>query len=900
MANDAAKSQLENVESKHMMNLISFLRRHLNTIVDFFLFILIYLYLFQYFPLHYINLDTVVTGGDTASHFKTVAYLKDVLLPQGKVIGWYPGNYGGYPLFIFYFPLLYVAAVAMSFLMPLTVSFKIVTVIGPFLLPLCTYAMLRLCRFRFPGPGLAAAASLLFLFNTSNSMWGGNLYSTLAGEFSYAFSFSITFMFWGMLYRLIHQIHDGEEKFDFRLLVAAIFLLFLIGLSHGFTLILCCLSVLYFLLFPRFFVRKSLLILTVFGVGGLLFAGWFMQLFYNIPYTTAFNILWTFGSISEVIPGILVPPQIIFLLASLYACIPGHFRWQVLSRDERRIIGFLWYIIVVCVLCYFSSETLHLPDIRFIPFIHFLTTVWGFAYVAVLFTNRFVSRVLPYIGFCSVVLWMSFFRTDVAHWIKWNMQGFERAPRWNTFRSINSNLLGNVGEPRVAYEHNTTTNGMGTVRAFESLPYFSGRATIEGLYFQSSLLSPFVFYAQSLYSKQISCPFPDYPCSRFDLKRAVDYLDLFNVNQLIFVSKEAKAEVRKLSTHYQLQKAIRYSPYEIWKVKGDSQYVQVLSEEPQYVEPQNFRFKFYQWFRDYPNSGAFLYTLPEAHKTVYGLDKIPIPPSSTNKAPKNPETCQIDSQLNKETVEFQTNCLGQPHLVKVAYHPGWQVTGAEGPYAISPAWLLVYPTQNQVKLTFDNVGPRVVGLWLNGLGLGLFLLIIGFAFVPALRGGNWTVLFEKLSDIKALNRLGYGLFLILFVGFFLSVLYDVFSPGYHATFKQAERAYTIKEYERAQQGFARVLERWPGRPTNDKVYYFLGLSYYLQYKCSEAIPAFREILQYRDSEWLAEAYYHLGICAQQQEQWQMSRAHYDYIINELNDPYWTKHAKNRLEEIKGK
>lgn len=96
-----------------------------------------------------------------------------------------------------------------------------------------------------------------------------------------------------------------------------------------------------------------------------------------------------------------------------------------------------------------------------------------------------------------------------SDWIKWNYQGYQNAPDWQTFNQINNFLKGSFSDPRVVSEHSDNTNKMGSTRAFENLPLFANRATLEGVYFQSSLLSPFVFYLQSLYSAQKILSFPE-------------------------------------------------------------------------------------------------------------------------------------------------------------------------------------------------------------------------------------------------------------------------------------------------------------------------------------------------------------------------------------------------------
>src|SRR5665811_2144658 len=88
-----------------------------------------------------------------------------------------------------------------NFVLPYGVSFKLATVLGVFLLPLAAYLLGKLFRFREPFPLLAAVMSLAFLFSESFSIYGGNILSTLAGEFGYSLAFALIFIFLGTLYR---------------------------------------------------------------------------------------------------------------------------------------------------------------------------------------------------------------------------------------------------------------------------------------------------------------------------------------------------------------------------------------------------------------------------------------------------------------------------------------------------------------------------------------------------------------------------------------------------------------------------------------------------------------------------------------------------------------------------
>ena len=109
-------------------------------------------FIFSKFDLTSLFTATTTTGGDTASHFYTLDYLRHTLLPAGKITGWTMGNYAGFPILQFYFPLPFLIMSLLDLVMPLQVAFKLVTLSGTALLPVAAYTMLRLIRCPFPRP----------------------------------------------------------------------------------------------------------------------------------------------------------------------------------------------------------------------------------------------------------------------------------------------------------------------------------------------------------------------------------------------------------------------------------------------------------------------------------------------------------------------------------------------------------------------------------------------------------------------------------------------------------------------------------------------------------------------------------------------------------------------------
>ena len=167
--------------------------------------------------------DTTPTGGDMGAHVWGPAYLRDTLLPQGRLTGWTPDWYAGFPAYQFYMVVPSLLIVALDVLLPYGVAFKLVTVLGVLTLPAAAWAFGRLSGLRHPGPALLAAATVPFLFDREFTIYGGNMASTMAGEFAFSISLSLAVLYLGV-------VANGLETGRRRALAAV--LLALTGLCH--------------------------------------------------------------------------------------------------------------------------------------------------------------------------------------------------------------------------------------------------------------------------------------------------------------------------------------------------------------------------------------------------------------------------------------------------------------------------------------------------------------------------------------------------------------------------------------------------------------------------------------------------------------------------------------------
>ncbi len=141
--------------------------------------------------------NTTTTGGDTGAHIAMPKYL-ETLLSHGHITGWDPGWYDGFPLYTFYFTIPDFFIAVGGWVIPYDIAFKLGTILGSLLLPICAWACGRFFRLRPPIPTIMAAATLPFLFDYTFTIYGGNLFSTLAGEYAYSFSLSIAVLFVGL------------------------------------------------------------------------------------------------------------------------------------------------------------------------------------------------------------------------------------------------------------------------------------------------------------------------------------------------------------------------------------------------------------------------------------------------------------------------------------------------------------------------------------------------------------------------------------------------------------------------------------------------------------------------------------------------------------------------------
>ncbi|MGH9224554.1 MAG: hypothetical protein ACRD2W_12435 [Acidimicrobiales bacterium] len=685
--------------------------------------------------------NTTPAGGDMGAHVWGPAYMRDHLLPNLRITGWAPDWYAGFPAFWFYFPLPSFLIVVLDVLLPYGVAFKLVTILGLVGLPVCAWAFGKLMGMRFPGPPIMAAATIPFLFDRYFTIYGGNIASTLAGEFSFAISLSLSLLFLGFVAR---GLDTGKHRG-----VAAV-LLALTGLSHLLPTIFAVVGALVLLLLRPGKSRVKFLG-TILGVGAALAAFWSLPFLVRLPYVN--NMGWEkLTEYSENLfrwdnPNSL---RLIVMLALAGVVVSVLFR--------RRTGLFLFGMATIAAAVFVMAPQGRLWNARVLPF--WYLSLYLLAGVAISeagialsqlfaqdpqYPSKRMLRAAPILA--AVAVWMGVGlplgavpnwlpkpeTTDssfIPSWAKWNYSGYERKEAYPEYKAVIDMMKG-VGETqgcgRAHWEYESGLDKFGTPMALMLLPYWTDGCigSMEGLYFESSPTTPFHFLNAGEVSKAPSNPQRDLPYRALDLTAGVEHMKLLGTRYYIAFSPEAIAQA---SVHPDLRLIAQTGRWQTYEISG-SELVVPLAFEPAVVKGAQTRAE-----RPWLDVAVNWYMDPNAHDVFLAADgpkewprvemrDVPtaVPTVGSGVAVDNPPRKPVPGtgvkniKTSDNSISFDVDRAGSPVLVKASYFPNWKASGARGPWRVSPNLMVVVPTSTHVNLHFGWTGPDILG-WLLTFG----------------------------------------------------------------------------------------------------------------------------------------------------------------------------------------
>lgn len=747
--------------------------------------------------------DSTPTGGDMGAHVWGPAFMRDHLLPSLRFTGWTKDYYAGMPMFFFYMVPPALAIILLSFIIPYGIAFKLVAISGLVTLPFCCYFFGRMAKLRFPGPALMGVAAVPFLFYDGFTIYGGNIFSTMAGEYSYSIGLSFMMLFLGVFYR---GLDTGKHR------VAASVLFGLTLLCHVVAGVFAAIAAL--LVFGVHLVRRARLNpphgraefativwdrrrLTYAGTVGLLGAAlagfWLFPLQARLPFTTNMryekklefaklllpaDIRWVFafaciGFLWAIYRRVRGAAFIgLFTIAAWITVVlwPEHQAWNMRYLPYWFLGVFLMAGFGIAEACRgvpklaiwavnfvrnrgdeddeFGFESADEPtfspewtanarraDDRFIA--GGASVFAGLTTLIVGIVMGFVLHILPFASgneFSGTYTWPSggpISWTTNKHnwarsWVKGNFDGYENRAEYGEYSTLMA-TMGQIGKDdgcgRALWENVKRTDSYGSSLALMLLPHWTQGCigSMEGLYYETSATTPYHFLTAALTSDKPSNPVRGITYGKLDMRKGVNAMRQLGVKYYMAYSDAAKSAARAQDGLKLLKSSAAWEIYQV----TNSSIVAPLSYLPAVVTPaakgkakdwQDFGV---EWFNHEENQNVFVAETGPASwpRVVDGTKPIqrPLDPLVVTNVVEG-----------EDTVNFDVSQIGIPVLVRESYFPNWEVEGADGPYRVTPNFMVVIPRAKHVRLHFGTTGVDYVG-WLAtfagvivALWLGIF------------------------------------------------------------------------------------------------------------------------------------------------------------------------------------
>jgi hypothetical protein len=709
--------------------------------------------------------DNTPTGGDFGAHVWGPAFLRDHLLPNWRFNGWSMDWYGGIPVYRFYMVLPAMAIVLVDTVLPYGVAMKLVGVAGLVTLPLCCWSFGRLARFAYPLPELFAFAGLAFALDESFTIYGGNVKSTMAGEFSHSISLSLAVLALGTL---ASGLRTGRHRVWAAVLIAAS------AVSHGIVLIFVAVAAVVFT-----FVwadRQRIVWAVTTGVTALLLVAWWVGPFlanhefmtdmkYGARPDGAEDSFW------DMFFPLAAPLDVIITTLAVIG-----FGWSVSRRHlDGAALGVTGIVLVAGV--YLTRDSLPVIGLlwnpRLLPFLYLvrymlmmvgavavMTIVWnvirervavnpvgdrvatGFGAVSalgVLVVVGFMYQVLPGGGTTthngnSVYAWGPFtatstnVRASADGWARYNFTGYEgRGAAYAEYHNVVTTMASLGEDPdhgcgRALWENSPDNGQYGTTMALMLLPFWTDGCigSMEALYFEASGTTPYSFLATAAMSKQSSNPVRELRYVDNDAAVGVRHLQDLGVRYAMVRTPEAKAEA---ASRPELTLVAIAAPWEIYEVAG-SEIVVPLTVQPVVVadRPGDQRERHLElgtsWFQqrqDWPaipaDDGPAGWQRIEVEVDLTRREGEPggpgrrvdivVPAEPIVPVALDPVTVS-DVVIEQDRLSFRVDRVGVPVMVRMSYFPNWGVDGADGVHRVAPNSIVVVPTANEVVLSYGR------------------------------------------------------------------------------------------------------------------------------------------------------------------------------------------------------
>jgi hypothetical protein len=423
---------------------------------------------------------------------------------------------------------------------------------------------------------------------------------------------------------------------------------------------------------------------------------------------------------------------------------------------------------------------------------------------------------------------------------------------------------------------------------------------------QGSPSAPFVFYIQSEVSNVMSCPFPDWGCSRPSLERGVPHLRMMNVGEYIVKSKPIKEQAAK---HPGLKLEHTIGDYQIYRVlENADRYAIPLTTKPVLVRSDHWKETSYMWFKTAtPESVLPVFTtkVEPGDEQLFAAVSEEMPAEMPRAELGPPPVLQ--EVMGNDRITITGTKPGHPILVRISYHPRWHALTGEKIWIGGPTFMLVFPKGDRVELAFGGSPVVTAGRIATAIGWLLFVV----AILPTRR--ILVAIGESLTTLPPVPALARRMAAwdartrrVILAGGLLIAAVVFGRAAVAARSLDADGAYNfgLKVYNEGRLSaaipyFQQAQELSPLSNTAIHSTYFEGISWFRQDQWAKAEEVFQRLVdRFPEGPSSPEGLYHIGLCKARLgdmpgaiEAWQQTQQRYP------NSP-WAKYSGERLAEQK--
>ena len=687
-------------------------------------------------------LNTMPTGGDMGAHVVPIKFFIDNFITNFKINGWSNDWFAGYPLYYFYFPLPAVITFILNLFFTYSIAFKLM-VIGSILITIYSFEkLLRKSNEKFSIFGFIAG--LTYVLTESFTIYGGNLASTLAGQFS--FTYSIAFA--NLAIAVITKSNNKNKH-----VISAVFLACSL-LSHLIPFIIYGAIYLFFWIKTKNTKIEKFSSLLIFSALTVRFT---TSLIANLEFTT--NMSYTpYTKLSDLIKSDIAPFIVISLLiilinfkdifrhktVSLFECfilissvllyffVPEGALWngRVVSffnlgvivlffklfensmndifryEQGELVLKVLSLIILIAYLINFSQKW-NIDNYKIflypIVILFFIGAIYFYISTANLFKLAFTA---------SVIFTISF----LPYWVSWNFNGYENKDQWTDIEKLYSNL-NELPPGRIMWEPNSDLNKYGTPMVLMTIPLYTHHTSVEGLYFDSSITTPFHFIAVSGLAERPSNPVGGLRYINNQFEKGQEYLEELGVDY--FISYTDSITNKSLESD-KLTLLFSSDPFTVFGIKSDK--VELVDQKLVRFEKTTFIERTVSSILRNTEFTNFFDASYENFDNLESQRIIEIGNSGYEQLETSSEEVKITNlKMTSETITFKTNKPNKLHIIKISYFPNWQIQNGSGPYRISPSFMAVVPYSENVELRFETTRVEKYSFYTSLFSLMLFL-----------------------------------------------------------------------------------------------------------------------------------------------------------------------------------